>query len=90
MSFRHFGGSGRLSAYWHDGALGDAVEAVKGRGVAWLTPNGELLGVEFDDVAYASDHQTLNLPNGDVVTVRVSRGKPTVRVKHARRRRRAA
>ena len=58
--------------------------------MAWLAPNGELLGVEFDDVAYASDHQTLNLPNGDVVTVRVSRGKPTVRVKHARRRRRAA
>lgn len=89
-SFRHFGGSGPLSVYWHETALGDAVEAVKGRGVAWLAPNGELLGVEFDDVAYASDQQLLHLPNRDVVSVRVSRGKVRVQVKHTRRRRPAA
>src|SRR6059058_5040750 len=65
ISFRHFSGSGPLSIYWHDGPYGDAVEAVKGRGVAWLAPNGELLGVEFDDVARAADAQTLELPNGD-------------------------
>ena len=63
ISFRHFSGSGPLSAYWHDGPFGDAVEAVAGRGVAWLAPNGELLGVEFDDVAYASDNQSLVLSN---------------------------
>ena len=31
--FRHFGGSGPLSAYWHAGPYGDAVEAARGSGV---------------------------------------------------------
>src|SRR5438876_12095886 len=88
--FRHLAGSGPLSIYWHDGPYGDAVEAVKGRGVAWLAPNGELLGVEFDDVARAADAQTLELPNGDVVTVRVKKGKVTVRQRHRARRTSAA
>ena len=90
ISFRHFAGSGPLSVYWHDGPFGDAVEAKKGRGVTWLTPNGELLGVEFDDVAYANDEQTLELPNGDSVAVRVRHGKVTVRLKHPDRKTRAA
>src|SRR5204863_463450 len=58
--------------------------------VAWLAPNGELLGVEFDDVARAADAQTLELPNGDVVTVRVKKGKVTVRQRHRARRTSAA
>ena len=90
ISFRHFSGSGPLSIYWHDGPYGDAVEAVKGRGVAWLAPNGELLGVEFDDVASPADAQTLELPNGDVVTVRVTRGNVTVRQRHRGRKTSAA
>ena len=88
VSFRHFSGSGPLSIYWHDGPYGD--EAVKGRGVAWLAPNGELLGVEFDDVAFAADAQTLELPGGDVASVRVRRGKVTVRVRHRGRKTHAA
>jgi hypothetical protein len=90
MVFRHFAGSGPLSVYWHAGPYGDAVEALKGRGVAWLAPNAELLGVEFDDVAHAADNQTLELPNGDVVHVRVSRGRVSVRLKHERKKRHAA
>ena len=90
VSFRHFSGSGPLSVYWHDGPYGDAVEATKGRGVAWLAPNGEILGVEFDEVAWASDEQTLKLPNGDLVSVRVRRGKVTVRLTHGRKGTRAA
>jgi hypothetical protein len=90
ISFRHFAGSGPLSVYWHDGPFGDAVEASKGRGVAWLAPNGELLGVEFDDVAHTADDQTLELPNGDTVTVRVTRGKAIVRLRRAGRKTRAA
>ncbi len=90
VSFRHFSGSGPLSVYWHEGPYGDAVEAAKGRGVAWLAPNAELLGVEFDDVTWAGDAQALHLPNGDVVSIRVKRGKVDVAVKHARRRTRAA
>ena len=61
--FRHFSGSGPLSIYWHDGPYGDALEAIKGHGVAWLAPNGELLGVELDDVKWARDEQSLELPN---------------------------
>lgn len=90
ISFRRFSGSGPLSVYWNDGPFGDAVEAVKGRGVAWLAPNGDLLGVEFDDVARASDEQALELPNGDTVTVRVTRGNVTVGMKHRGRSTRAA
>ena len=90
VSFRHFSGAGPLSIYWHDGPYGDAVEGRKGRGVAWLAPNGELLGVEFDHVAWSKDDQTLELPNGDVVSVKVNHGKATVRVKRPPRRTRAA
>src|SRR5438477_8738136 len=90
ISFRRFSGSGPLSIYWHDGPYGDAVEAVKGRGVAWLAPNGERLGVEFDDVASPADAHTLELPTGDVVTVRVTRGNVTVRQRHRGRKTSAA
>jgi hypothetical protein len=90
VSFRHFSGSGPLSIYWHDGPDGDAVEARKGRGVAWLAPNGQLLGVEFDDVAWKEDDQALELPNDDVVRVKVRRGRTTVRVKRPPRRTHAA
>ena len=88
--FRHFSGSGPLSIYWYDGPYGDAVEAVKGRGVAWLAPNGESLGVEWYDATWARDEQSLELPNGDVVGVRVACGKVTVRVKQSGRKPRAA
>jgi len=90
VSFRHFSGSGPLSIYWYDGPYGDALEATKGRGVAWLAPNAQLLGVEFDDVAWAADDQTLQIPNGDLVSVSVKRGKVVVRLKHTRHRTRAA
>ncbi|MBI4704971.1 MAG: hypothetical protein HY744_28020 [Deltaproteobacteria bacterium] len=90
ISFRHFSGSGPLSIYWYEGALGDAVEARYGRGVAWLGPNGELLGVELDDVAYAADDQTLELPGGHLVRVRVARGRVAVRVERCPKRTRAA
>ena len=88
--FRHFSGSGPLSIYWHDGPYGDAIEATKGRGVVWLAPNGELLGVESDDVAWGDDTQSIELPNGDVVGVRVARGNVTARLKHSGRKSRAA
>ena len=90
VSFRHFSGSGPLSIYWHDGPYGDAVEARQGHGVAWLAPNGDLLGVEFDDVAWKEDDQALEVPNGDVVHVTVKRGKTRVRVKRRPRRTHAA
>ena len=88
--FRHFSGSGPLSIYWYDGPYGDAVEAVKGRGVAWLAPNGELLGVELDDVTWARDEQTSSFPMATSSVVRVARGKVTVRVKQSGRKPRAA
>jgi hypothetical protein len=90
ISFRHFSGSGPLSIYWHPGPFGDAVEARRGRGVGWVAPGGDLLGVEFDDVAYDADTQVLELPNGDVVEVRVRRGKVSVKCKARRRKARAA
>lgn len=86
ISFRHFGGSGPLSVYWHPGPYGDAVEAASGAGVGWFAPGGVLLGVEFDDVAWASDRQTLTFAGGERVEVRVARGKVTVSPRGGRRR----
>lgn len=90
ISFRHFQGSGPLSIYWHEGPYGDAVEARRGSGVGWFSGNGELLGVEFDDVAYQTDEQTLEFSSGVTVSVRVSKGKATVRLHPPRPRRRVA
>ena len=74
-----------LSAYWHDGPYGAAKEESAGSGVAWLAPDGELLGVEFDVVRWEADDQTLELPTGDTVNVRVRRGRVSVRVRPRRR-----
>ena len=76
--------------YQVDGRYGDAVEATKGKGVAWLAPNGELLGVEFDDVTWDEDDQVLELPNDDLVRVKVRRGRTSVRAKRRPRRPNAA
>ena len=86
ISFRHFSGSGPLSVYWYDGALGDAIEARQGQGIKCLAPSGELLGVEFDDVAYPDDEQELEIHNGHTVKLRVSKGRPTIRIVRKRRR----
>jgi hypothetical protein len=78
ISFRHFGGSGPLSVYWYPGPYGDALEARDGSGVGWFTPNGELLGVEFDNVTFERDHQTLTFPGGERIEVRVAHGRVSV------------
>jgi hypothetical protein len=78
ISFRHFGGSGPLSVYWYPGPYGDAVEARDGSGVGWFAPNGEVLGVEFDDVAFSRDHQVLVFSGGARIDVRVAHGKVSV------------
>ena len=85
ISFRHFAGSGPLSIYWYEGPYGDAVEAKGGAGVGWFAPNGQLLGVEFDDVSCDKDHQTLIFANHETVEVRVARGKVSVQTSHPRK-----
>jgi len=77
ISFRYFEGAGPLSIYWYDGPYGTAVEATNGSGVSWHAPNGELLGVEFDNVAFDKDHQSLELVNKLIVEVKVTNGKVT-------------
>ena len=74
ISFRHFDGSGPLSIYWHDGPYGDAIEANKGDGVGWFSASQDLLGVEFDDVEFKKDHQTLFFDNV-MVEIKVNNGK---------------
>jgi hypothetical protein len=85
VSFRHFGGSGPLSIYWYPGPYGDAEEAKSGPGVGWFAPNRELLGVEFDNVAVAADHQALVFASGERVEIRVKRGKVSVQHRPPRR-----
>lgn len=78
--FRPIGESGPLSVYWYEGPYGDAVEAINGTGVAWYSPTGELLGVEFDDVKKDEDTQKLNLQNGKQVELIVLKGKANVKI----------
>ncbi|PWU20906.1 MAG: hypothetical protein C5B49_03495 [Bdellovibrio sp.] len=74
VSFRPYGGSGPLSIHWYD-AFGDAEEAVRGEGVCWYSPRGEILAVEFDDVDFSSDDQTLELKDGSIVHIKVKEGR---------------
>jgi hypothetical protein len=85
ISFRVFGGSGPLSLYWTDGPYGDAIDSTSGKGVAWISPSGDTLGVEFDDVNEAMDHQVLKLLNGETVTVDIIKGKIKVHKSSAMR-----
>ena len=80
--FRPIGKSGPLSVYWYPGPYGDAVECKKGNGVAWLSPSGELLGVEFDDVNKESDHQILILQDGSKIEVFTKNNRVKVNVNY--------
>ena len=74
ISFRVIGKSGPLSFYWSGGPYGDALESKEGNGVIWLSGNGELLGVEFDDVNKENDHQRISIPGGNSMEVDVKGG----------------
>jgi len=57
--FHPMEGSGQLSISWSSAPKGAAVEAKKGNGVGFFSPNGDLLSVIFDDVSAGEDHQVL-------------------------------
>lgn len=78
ISFRVFSGTGPLSVYWTDGPYGDAEDTVSGRGVSWISPSGDTLGVEFDDVSESEDQQELKLRNGYIISISVKNGKVKV------------
>ena len=67
-------GSAPLSIYWYEGPKGDAVEANNEDGVGFFGPEGELLGVMFDDVDEKKDHQKLEFDNYRV-EISVNKGK---------------
>ena len=90
VSFRHFDGAGPLSIYWYDGPFGDAIEADYGNGVGWFSPTGELLGAEFDNVAYEEDQQTLKFTNRCIVTVQTKHGRTAISHTATRKKRTAA
>jgi len=61
--FRPIESSAPLSIYWYHGSKGDAIEANNGNGVGFFSPEGELLGVIFDDVNENNDNQMLEFDN---------------------------
>jgi hypothetical protein len=77
--FKPIGGSAPLSIYFHQGNLGDAVEALNEIGVGWFAPNGELLAVQFDDVNENDDSQMLKFKDYSV-QVKVKNGKITYKL----------
>ena len=74
VNFRPIGNSGPLTVYWQEGPYGNAIECKEGKGVAWLSHSGELLGVEFDDVKHEEDHQIIKTPAGDKIEIVVTKG----------------
>lgn len=76
-------GSAPLAVYWYQGPYGDAIESKEGKGVYFTSPNGELLGVQFDDVNEDKDQQVITTKNRTRVRVSVKAGKVTVKVETA-------
>lgn len=72
--FNPIAGSSVLSITWHQGPLGDAVEANNGMGVGFFAHNGDLLSVQFDDMEESRDHQVLEFDRYRV-EVSVNKGK---------------
>jgi hypothetical protein len=75
-------GSAPLAAYWYQGPYGDGIESKEGNGVYFASPNGELLGVQFDDVSKDKDQQVMTTKIGVRVRVSVKAGKVTVKVEN--------
>lgn len=76
--FNPIDGSAPLSVYWSEGPYGDAKEAKSGNGVYWMSSDGFLLGVQFDDVVMKKDSQKLILPKGKEICLSVTNGKISV------------
>ncbi|MBS0629285.1 MAG: hypothetical protein JSS30_03565 [Verrucomicrobia bacterium] len=72
--FHPIDGSGALTISWSSGPKGDAIEARKGSGVGFFSPNGDLLCVIFDEVEEHRDHQVLEFAN-DCIEIHVDKGK---------------
>ena len=85
ISHRSFGGSGPLSVYWTQPPYGYAKDCASGNGVCWMSASGELLAVEFNDVADDGDSQQLEIPGGWAVAVETKKGKASVKVTKKRR-----
>jgi hypothetical protein len=90
LSFRHFDGAGPLSIYWFGGPYGDAIEADEGAGVGWFSPTGDVLGVEFDNIEFNKDHQTLKFGTHCSVTVSMKNGRSFIQCRASRSPKRAA
>ncbi len=78
--FNPIEGSAPLSLYWSEGPYGDAKEAREGNGVYWVSSDGVLLGVQFDDVLMKKDKQKLTLTKGREVHIAVANGKVSIEV----------
>jgi len=74
VTFMPLDGTGMLHLDFQTGSFGDAIEAKKGDGVGFFSPNGDLQGVTFDDVNEKEDRQTLEFEHYRVV-VAISKGK---------------
>ena len=73
--FNPIEGSAPLSVYWSAGPYGDAKEAESGNGVYWVSSEGSLLGIQFDDVTAKKDHQKLSVSKDREIIVKVTNGK---------------
>ena len=74
-------GSAPLAVYWYQGPYGDAIESKEGNGVYFASPNGELLGVQFDDVSEDKDQQVMTT-KGSRVRISVKAGKVAIKVEN--------
>ncbi len=78
--FHPIDGSAPLSVYWYAGPYGNALESKELNGIYFLAPNGELLGLQFDDVNEAQDEQMMTIKSGTKISIKVNSGKIKVKV----------
>lgn len=74
VTFLPIDGTGALHVDFQPGPFGDATEAKRGDGVGFFSASGELMGVTFDDVDEARDHQVLEFDRC-FVEISVNKGK---------------
>jgi hypothetical protein len=84
--FHPIDGSAALSIYWYPVPHGEAIESKEGNGVHFASPNGEFLGVQFDDISEDRDQQSLTTKVGHRVSIVVKGGKVTIKLENSRHR----
>ncbi len=72
--------------YWFPGPYCNRIESKENNGVYFSAPNGDILGVQFDDVQAAKDEHVMTTKTGVKISVSTKLGKVKVKVESKKKR----